>query len=144
MPEHLAAAAQRRHTEARTRADAALQALSTAGEPITFAAVARRANVSTDFLYNQPDLRTKIDELRAQRPRRTAAGQRSEPAQPNSASAAVRALSSQLKDLKRRHAHEVGELRKALAVAQGENLALRRRLSRLTDGPDGADPAVDD
>ncbi len=64
MPEHLTAAARARHTETRARAEAALLALSNAGEPVTFAAVARRATVSTDFLYNQPDLRTKINDLR--------------------------------------------------------------------------------
>ncbi|WP_218681603.1 DUF6262 family protein [Rhodococcus qingshengii] len=129
MPEHLTAAARARHTETRARADAALLALSNAGEPVTFAAVARRAKVSTDFLYNQPDLRTKINDLRTQRPhRRTTPEQMTEPEQ-QSASSAVRALSAQLKDLKRRHAEEIGELRTALAVAHGENLALRRRLA---------------
>ncbi|YCN58169.1 hypothetical protein AB9M10_12665 [Rhodococcus erythropolis] len=53
----------------------------------------------------------------------------SEPEQ-QSASSAVRVLSSQLKELKRRRAREVGELRKALEVAQGENLVLRRRLAQ--------------
>lgn len=129
MPEHLTAAARARHTETRARAEAALLALSNAGEPVTFAAVARRAKVSTDFLYNQPDLRTKINDLRTQRPhRRTTPEQIAEPEQ-QSASSAVRALSAQLKDLKRRHAEEIGELRTALAVAHGENLALRRRLA---------------
>lgn len=129
MPEHLTAAARARHTETRARAEAALLALSNAGEPVTFAGVARRARVSTVFLYNQPDLRTKINDLRTRRShRRTAPEQMTEPGQ-QSASSAVRALSSQLKELKRRHAEEVGELRKALAVAHGENLALRRRFT---------------
>lgn len=129
MPEHLTAAARKRHTETRARADAALLALSNAGDPVTFAAVARRAKVSTDFLYNQPDLRTKINDLRTGRPHhRKTPEQMAEPER-QSASSAVRALSSQLKELKRRHAEEVGELRKALAVAHGENLALRRRFA---------------
>lgn len=129
MPEHLAAAARQRHATTRARAEAALLALSGTGEQITFAAVARHAKVSTDFLYNQPDLRTKISDLRAQRPHRRSAPEQPATTEPLSASAAVRALSSQLKNLKRRHAEEIGELRKALAVAQGENLALRRRLN---------------
>ena len=129
MPEHLTAAARARHTETKARADAALLALSNAGDPVTFAAVARRAKVSTGFLYNQPDLRTKINDLRTRRPhRRTTSEQMTEPEQ-QSASSAVRALSTQLKELKRRHAEELGELRKALAVAHGENLALRRRFT---------------
>ena len=129
-PNHLTAAARARHTETRPRADAALLALSTAGEPVTFAAIARGAKVSTDFLYKQPDLRTKINDLRSRRrPHRpTTPEQMTEPEQ-QSTSSAVRALSSQLKELKRRHADEVGDLRKALAVAHGENLALRRRFT---------------
>ncbi|MCJ0980466.1 DUF6262 family protein [Rhodococcus sp. ARC_M12] len=128
MPEHLTAAARARHAETRARADAALLALSSAGEPITFAALARRAEVSTDFLYKQPDLRAKINDLRAQPGHRRSAPRQLLPESgQQSASSAVRALASQLKDLKRRHAEEVGELRKALAVAHGENLALRRR-----------------
>lgn len=129
MPEHLTAAARARHTETRARADAALLALSNAGEPVTFAAVARRAKVSTDFLYNHPDLRVKIAELRAQRPSQSAAVA-PEPVPAKSASSAVRALSAQLKAVKRRHATEVSELRKALEVAQGENLMLRRGLGQ--------------
>ena len=129
MPEHLTAAARARHTETRARADAALLALSNAGEPVTFAAVARRAKVSTDFLYNQPDLRTKINDLRTRRSHRRTTPEQMSERERQSASSAVRALSSQLKELKRRHAEELGELRTALAVAHGENLALRRRLA---------------
>ena len=41
----------------------------------------------------------------------------------------MRVLSAQLKELRRRHRDEVGALREALAVAHGENLALRRKLA---------------
>lgn len=126
MEHHLAKAAQQRHREALERAENALRELSSTGESITFAAVARRGQVSTDFLYNQPALRSKITELRQRPVRRNTppddgAGE--------STSAAVRALSSQIKELKRRHALEINELRSALAVAQGENLKLRRAAS---------------
>jgi hypothetical protein len=46
---------------------------------------------------------------------------------PPNASAAVRSLSARLKELRRRH-HDTA-LQKALAVTQGENLALRRKLA---------------
>ena len=36
-----------------------------AGLPITFDAVAREAGVSRSWLYNQPDLRTEVERLRA-------------------------------------------------------------------------------
>ena len=64
MPEHLRASVRRRHEQTLERATAALARLSAAGRPITFAAVARERHVSTDFLYRQPVLRLKIQQLR--------------------------------------------------------------------------------
>jgi hypothetical protein len=57
MPQHLRNAAHRRHQEATDRATTALARLSAAGKAISFASVAREADVSTDFLYRQPELR---------------------------------------------------------------------------------------
>jgi hypothetical protein len=126
MPQHLQESAERRHREAEERAMAALRKLSAAGDPITFASVAREAGVSTDFLYRHAQLRQRIQELR------TTEGARLKPspeAVPSNASSAVRALSAQIKELRRRHHEEVAQLRNALAVAQGENLALRRKIA---------------
>lgn len=126
MPQHLREASERRHRDAATRATAALTELSAAGAPITFASVARKAGVSTDFLYRQPQLRQRIHELRTTTPNPP----RSTP-EPDShgTSGAVRALSAQIKELRRRHREETAALERALAVAQGENLALRRKLA---------------
>lgn len=66
MSTHLVRAAKARHDDVMKRASAAVHDMATAGEPITFVSVARRAGVSTDFLYNAPTLRTRISELRAQ------------------------------------------------------------------------------
>ncbi|KZS68984.1 hypothetical protein A4G27_27700 [Mycobacterium kansasii] len=128
MPQHLREAAQRRHQEATDRAAAALARLSAAGKAISFASIAREAEVSTDFLYRQPQLRQRIQQMR------TSNTQRTNIIAPDDSTAAatsapVRALSAQLKELRRRHREEVAALRQALAVAQGENLALRRRLA---------------
>jgi hypothetical protein len=128
MPQHLRDAAHRRHEQSLQRATEALTALSAAGAPITFASVARKAGISTDFLYRQPTLRSKIHQMRSQ------------PHAPNTAptpadqtaarqSAPVRALSAQLKELRRSYHADTAALRQALAVAQGENLALRRKLA---------------
>lgn len=130
MPEHLQRAARRRHDDARTRATDALRELSSAGEPITFASVARRAGLSTDFLYKQGDLRQKIEDLR------TATGpslvhRTTTPADELTTSSAVRALSTQLKEIRSRHHAEMLELRQALAAAHGENLTLRREIAQL-------------
>lgn len=125
MPQHLRDAAERRHQEAMKRATAALTTLATTGETITFASVARQGGVSTDFLYRNPELRQRIQELR----RNTPARDSSHPIEPSAGpSSAVRALSTQIKELKRRHREQIAVLTDALAVAQGENLALRRRL----------------
>jgi hypothetical protein len=128
MPQHLREAARRRHEQATERATAALARLSAAGAAISFASVARDADVSTDFLYRQPQLRQSIQELRTTSGARPNAASNEES---SSASGPVRALSAQIKALRRRHDEEVTALKKALAVAQGENLALRRRLANF-------------
>jgi hypothetical protein len=128
VPEHLREAAQRRHQEATERATTALARLSAGGAAISFASVAREAKVSTDFLYRQPQLRQRIQQMRTTNGHQGKAVIADNNTLP-SASAPVRALSAQLKELRRRHRDEITALRQALAVAQGENLALRRRLA---------------
>jgi hypothetical protein len=125
VPQHLRDAARRRHQQATERATAALGRLSAGGAAISFASVAREADVSTDFLYRQPELRQHIQQMRTANVRRIDTDDNTPP----TASAPVRALSAQLKDLRRRHREEVNALKQALAVAQGENLALRRKLA---------------
>jgi len=129
MPQHLRDAAQRRHQEATDRATTALTRLSAAGKAISFASLAREAVVSTDFLYRQPQLRQRINQIR------TSNGQRAQAAAADdgtalNASAPVRALSAQLKELRRRHHKDITDLKEALAVAHGETLAPRRKLAQ--------------
>lgn len=90
--------------------------------------MAREAQVSTDFLYRQPQLRHRIQQMRTTNGHQ-GKGVTADNNTPPSASAPVRALSAQLKELRRRHRDEITALQQALAVAQGENLALRRRLA---------------
>jgi len=59
------AAARRRATATHKRAVSTLRRMDKAGLPITFDAIAREAGVSRSWLYNQPDLRTEIERLRA-------------------------------------------------------------------------------
>ena len=61
------AAARRRAAATDKRAVSTLRRMDKAGLPITFDAVAREAGVSRSWLYNQPDLRTEIERLRARR-----------------------------------------------------------------------------
>jgi Family of unknown function (DUF6262) len=128
MPQHLREAASRRHQETIDRATTALARLSASGAAISFASVAREAHVSTDFLYRQPQLRQRIQQMRTPNRRHTDTAAAHDSTPPN-VSAPVRALSAQLKELRRRHRNEITSLQQALAVAQGENLALRRKLA---------------
>lgn len=133
MSEHLARAAKARHDDVMRRATKALQQMAQSGEAITFVAVARRAGVSTDFLYNTPTLRSKITELRGLTGGHPAATSSPPKASGASSTSAIRALSTQVKEERRRHREELEALQNALAVAHGENLRLRRQLSQLDD-----------
>ncbi len=119
-------AAARAKSAAKTKAaDQAIRVLIKRGEPISFQAVQREAGVSHAFLYNNPELRGRIERLRAQsRPAPAAA---STPAPDD---ALLLALTSQISQMKKRHRQEVQELRAALEKAHGENLQLRRELTR--------------
>ncbi|GAA0421605.1 DUF6262 family protein [Streptomyces luteireticuli] len=128
LPEHLRKATRTRTQEAESRARTALDELVKGGKPVSFTALARKAGVSTDFLYRSPELRSRIERHRAK-----AGSAPAGPADPpgdSSTSAAVRALSARLTRQQEAHRDEVARLRKALEVAQGENLELRRRIAR--------------
>ena len=62
------AAAHRRSAATRKRAVTALRRMENAGAPITFDAVAREAQVSRSWLYNQGDLRAEVERLRERHP----------------------------------------------------------------------------
>ncbi|MET8339563.1 DUF6262 family protein [Streptosporangium canum] len=131
LPEHLRRVASARTASVEQKARRALQRLITAQEPISFAAVARAGDVSTDFLYRHAELRTQIERQRAKHRRHSSLDAASDDeAGSSSTSAAVRALARKLADERRARRQEVAELRKALETAHGENLALRRRLDR--------------
>lgn len=119
-------AAAKAKSQAKTQAaELAIRRLITRGEPITFQAVQREGGVSHAFLYNHPDLRGRIERLRAQ------ARPLPAPATPADAeSTLVLALTSQLTRVKKQHRQEAQALREALEQAHGENLDLRRELAR--------------
>lgn len=125
----LTAAAQAK-SEAKTRAaEQGIRALVKRGEPITFQAVQREAGVSHAFLYGHPDLRGRIEHLRAR-----ARLDEAPSAPPESENTLVLALTAQIGELKKRHRHDVQTLRAALEQAHGENLDLRRELARRGAG----------
>jgi hypothetical protein len=120
-------AAAKAKSQAKTQvAEQAIRTLVKRGETITFQAVQREAGVSHAFLYNHPDLRGRIERLRAQaRTTPTPAA-----ASADAENTVVLALTSQITRLKKQHRQEVQALRDALEQAHGENLDLRRELAR--------------
>jgi len=122
----LAAAAKAKSDAKAEAADQAIRRLVKRGEPITFQSVQREADVSHAFLYGHPGLRARIEQLRAQgRPRPDP------PADNDSENTLVLALTSKITHLKKQHRDETQALRAALEQAHGENLQLRRDLTRL-------------
>ena len=121
----LAAAAKAKSHAKAEAADQAIRRLIRRGEPVTFQAVQREAGVSHAFLYGNPELRARIEHLRDQaRPRAQHAGNDSE-------NTLILALTAQITHLKKQHRDETQALRAALEQAHGENLQLRRELTRL-------------
>ncbi|WP_424862975.1 DUF6262 family protein [Streptomyces sp. MMS24-I29] len=62
-PHHLVEHAQRRHQQILDHAQQTLTDMADAGEPVTVALVARRAGVSRSWIYSQPTLRERIQQL---------------------------------------------------------------------------------
>ncbi|MCV7379830.1 transposase [Mycobacterium alsense] len=105
-------------------AEQAIRRLIKRGDPITFQAVQREASVSHAFLYNHPELRTRIEHLRGTR-RKASADQ-----PVDTDSTLVITLTRQIAELKKQHRQQLQALRDALERAHGENLDLRRELAR--------------
>lgn len=122
----LAAAARAKSAAKTTAADQAIHRLVKRGEPVTFQAVQREGGVSHAFLYGNTDLRARIERLRGQ-----ARPQPAPPAETSSDNTIIQALTSQITHLKKQHRDETQALRAALEQAHGENLQLRRELTRL-------------
>ncbi len=131
---NLKAAAARRHQAAVTRAETGLEKLTRSGQQITFRGVAKAAGVSLEFLYNHPQLRSRIEHLRAQQQTTAAPARPADPSAASQASSVIRTLTAELTASKARHRAEVEQLRQALAAAHGENLLLRRRLGHPDQG----------
>ncbi|GGJ53306.1 DUF6262 family protein [Streptomyces brasiliensis] len=119
--------AARRKSEVKTKAaEAAVRALLKRGEPVTFQAVQREAGVSHSFLYTHPTLRERIERLRRQKQ----PAPRPAPDANASESNLVLVLTAEVARLKKQLRDGELALREALAQAHGENLELRRELTR--------------
>lgn len=122
QPGPLAAAAARKHDATLARAGAALRELARTGAVINFQAVARTAGISRQWLYQQPDLRREIDQLRTtSQPAGTAV-----PASQRATEASLRQRIRSLLDENHRLRGESDGLRAELALAYGERRDARR------------------
>jgi len=127
--EALRQAAQAKHQTATKRAEAALRKLTKSGEDINFRAVATAAGVSVDFLYRHPQLRQRIEHLRARQQKAPTAAT-PEPGPDDRA--VVVALTARLREAR----GEIAQLKAQLAAAHGELLALRRQLPQAAISTD--------
>jgi len=115
----LAHAARRKHRIARERAADAIRRLVRERRPITFAAVAARAQVSRQWLYTQPDLRQEIDRLRHHQAATGQAIQAGERASHASLQQRVELLLEENRCLRA----EITDLKAELAIAHGQRRA---------------------
>lgn len=121
------AAARRRSQATHRRAVAALRRMDTAGAAVTFDAVAREANISRSWLYNQPDLRAEIERLRQ---RERPSGRRPVPDRQRASEASLQRRLELATERVRHLEADNQRLRRALAEALGD-----RRTSRIPRPP---------
>jgi hypothetical protein len=128
--EVLRQAAQSKRETATRRAEVALRKLIKSDQEINFRAVATAAGVSVDFLYRHPELRARIEHLRARQQRSPSSSKATPEPGPDERSV-VLALTARLREAR----GEIVELKAQLAAAHGELLALRRRLPQALATP---------
>jgi hypothetical protein len=156
--EALQEAAAQKARESEERVEKALEKMIKQGQKITFSTVAQVANVSTAYLYKQPDLRSRIETLRDQQKQRSKPKQ-PPPASDNSKAVIIQSVRAENKRLR----GEIDELRKINETLTGrlyqlqssqnlvdrlraENAELKKQLeecrSRLPAEPANDNPKV--
>lgn len=111
----LRAAAARRREQALTRATGALLDLARRGESVTFQSVARHAGVSRQWLYQQPELRAEIEQLRGHDDRRS----RPIPASQRTSDPSLRQQIQGLRTENQQLRQENADLKTELAISYG-------------------------
>ena len=113
---------------AEQRVGSALREFDREGVTVTFASVAERARVSRAFLYQSPELRSQVEELRSAQ----AAAPARLPVRQRASDASLRARLRAALDEGQRQREEIARLRDELALAHGRvrELELDRRLRR--------------
>ena len=111
--ERLAANARRRSEQTLQKAQDAITVMAARGDAITVARLAKNAHVSRSWIYTQPELRERIEQLR-----------QAAPARPPRSAAASRASLDSLKHRLHLAHQRIGQLRE-------ENQQLRREVELL-------------
>jgi len=111
--ERLTANARHRSEQTMQRAQQMLAAMATRGDTVTVARLAQSADVSRSWIYTQPELLERIEQLR-----------QAAPSRPPGSAAASRAS---LESWKRR----LGLAHQRIAQLRGENQQLRRSVEQL-------------
>jgi hypothetical protein len=133
----LAEHARERHRQTLRRAEKAITELANADEPVTVASVAKRAGVSRSWIYTQPALRARIDQLQRHSAAATSARDTATRASDESLRHRLALAHERISQLRAENQH----LRDALAHAHGELRAARLNapdagLPRLSHAPD--------
>ena len=114
--ERLTANARRRSEQTLQKAQDALTAMAARGDAVTVASLAKNAEVSRSWIYTQPELRDRIEQLHQAAPARP----------PHSAAASQASLESLKRRLDLAHQritqlrHENGQLRHAVEHLHGQ------------------------
>ena len=127
-------AARAKRQAATARAEAGIRKLVKNHQEISFRAVARASGVSLDFLYASPDLRSRIESLRAQRaskaPAPTQGQAQAETGIARTETGIVDVLTTRLREERAARLAAVRDLEERLAASHGELLRLRRILQQ--------------
>jgi hypothetical protein len=141
---HVIAAAHRRAEQTRQRAVATLRHMNTTGQRITFDSVAREAGVSRSWLYAQEDLRAEIERLRQRHPaapsapvppHRQRASDSSLLRRLEAATARIRALEADNRQLRDALARALGERRVAEVLGHTPHRDTPKKNSSKLIGP---------
>jgi multidrug efflux pump subunit AcrB len=112
--EGIKAAAQKKRQDSLDKTDKAVKELIKNQKPITFESVAQAAGVTRQWLYNQPDLRSRIETLREQQSPKKAIP-KSQSASDSSKDTIIKTLRQRLRKVE----EENKELQKRIEVAYG-------------------------
>jgi len=113
-----------KHDAATSRAEAGLRKLIKVNAEINFRTVATAGGVSTDFLYRNAELRSRIEHLRSRQCVIPHSASNTLEAVAGADTNVVATLTAKLRQAR----SETADLKAQLAVAHGQLLALRRQL----------------